>query len=180
VGQNISGSITQYSSIVEYVSGGTVGTAYTIPVSIPDAQGGVNATVTYTNGTASLQCDTLHSKVYTLSATTTTIDLTSLTDPNGNSINFARVRELLAFNVDTTAGHDVGIYHGASNGWAQLPASANPLYCRYGGGRIRVADPTSTGASNGNVTSGSSRTVTLDPGANTVNLWLVVIGGSAA
>jgi hypothetical protein len=180
VGQNISGSITQYSSIIQYVSGGTVGTAYTIPVSIPDAQGGVNATVTYTNGTGSLQWDTLHSKLYTLSATTTTIDLTSLLDPYGNSINFARAREVLGFNVDTTAGHDVGIYKGASNGWAILPASTNPLYCRYGGGRIRIADPTSTGASNGNVVSGASKTITLDPGANTVNLWLVVIGTSAA
>lgn len=132
-----------------------------------------------TAGTASGQCDTLFAKQYTLSGTTTTIDLTSLTDPAGNSITFARVREFIVQNTATTAGYDVKVEAGASNGWGPLPPSTNPLYCRYGS-VVRVSDKLSTGSGNGNVVTSTSKTVTFDPGSNTVTINVLIVGGSAA
>ena len=171
VGQVVTGNVSLNAAFVESVSSGVV-----VPYSIPAT---ISSNLSYTNGTASNQVDTIYAKQLTLAGATTTIDLTSLTDPAGVSVNFARVREFIVVNTSTTAGFDVKVESGASNGWAPLPASTDPLFCRYSA-YIHISDPVSTGGSNGNVTSGTSKTVTFDPGANTVIINVLIVGGSAA
>lgn len=170
-GQNVSGNVILNASFTENVSSGVI-VSYQVPAT-------VSSTLSYGNGTASNQVDTLYAKQLTLTGATQTIDLTSLTDPAGNSINFARVRELIVVNTATTAGYDVKVEAGASNGWAVLPPSSAPVYTRYSG-TLRISDPVSTGGSNGNVVSGTSKTITFDPGANTIVINVLIVGGSAA
>lgn len=133
----------------------------------------------YSNGTGSNQIDTIYAAHLTLTGAPTTIDLSSLTDPAGNSANFARVREVIVQNISSTAGFDCKVEAGASNGWPVLPPSTAPLQCRYGA-TLRISDPVSTGSGNGNVVGASTKTVTFDPGANTVIINVLIVGGSAA
>jgi hypothetical protein len=56
---------------------------------------------------------------YSVTTTPTTIDLTSLTDPFGNAVNFATVKNLLIINNDATNSLTIG---GGTNGlFAALP-----------------------------------------------------------
>lgn len=170
-GQVITGNCSMNLAFTESVNSGVI-----VPYSIPAT---VSANLSYANGTASNQVDTIYSKQITLSATTTTLNLTTLTDPAGNSINFARVREFIVVNTSSTAGYDVKVEAGASNGWSPLPPSTSPLYARYSGS-LRISDPVSTGTGNGNVVTSTSNTITLDPGANTITVNVLIVGGSAA
>lgn len=171
VGQVVAGNVTFNAAFTETVSSGVIQT-YSVPATI-------SSNLSYANGTASNQIDTIYAKALTLSGATTTIDLTSLTDPAGNSANFARVREFIVVNTSTTAGFDVKVEAGASNGWSVLPPSTSPVYARYSG-ILRISDPVSTGSGNGNVVGSTSKTVTFDPGANTVIINVLIVGGSAA
>jgi hypothetical protein len=169
-GQVITGTVSLNFSFVEAVTGVT---NYSIPATI-------SSNLSYANGTGSNAVDTLYAKQIALVASTPqTIDLTSLTDPAGNSINFARVREFIVQNTSSTAGNDVKVEAGASNGWSVLPPSSNPLYARYSG-TLRISDPVSTGGGNGNVVSGASKTITFDPGSANTTINVVIVGGSAA
>lgn len=170
-GQTITGNVTFNAAFTEAVSAGVI-----VPYQVPAT---ISSNLSYANGTGSGQVDTLYAKALTLSGATTTIDLTSLTDPAGVSINFARVRELIVVNTATTAGYDVKVESGASNGWSVLPPSSAPVYARYGG-ILRISDPTSTGGGNGNVVGSTSKTITFDPGSNTVTINVLIVGGSAA
>ncbi len=170
-GQVVSGQISYNVNFNELVSSGVI-----LPFDIPEA---ITANLNYSNGTGSNQVDTIYGASLSLAGTTTTLNLQSLTDPSGASIDFARVRELIVINPSTTAGYDVKVEAGASSGWTVLPPSSNPLYARYGGS-LRISDPVSTGSGNGNVVTSSLKNVTLDPGANTVTVYVLLIGGSAA
>lgn len=174
----VSGICSVSLSFTDYVTSGLITPETLTAVIASPAIAG--ALLSYTNGTGPLQIDGLYAGPLTLAAATTTLDLTSLAGLGGESLDFARVRELILFNPDSTPGHDVKIYQGTSNGRAQLPASSNPLYAREVNGSVRLSDPNSTGGGNGNVTGGSSKTITLDPGAHTVTVYLIVAGGSAA
>lgn len=178
MGQNITGTIVTYSTFGEFVS--NVVTPYSIPFSIPGAQGSAASSVNYTNGTGALQLDTCYSLLGSLASTTLTIDFTSLTDPNGNAINFARIREFLLYVTSTTAGFDLKVEQGASNGWAFVPPSTAPQIVRANGGFYRISDPNSTGAGNGNVVGASSKTVKFDSGSNTVTFLFLAVGTSVA
>jgi hypothetical protein len=168
-GQVVNGQVTFNAAFTEQAT--AIGT-FSIPAT-------VSSNLSYANGTASNQVDTIYAKTVTLAATTQTIDLTSLTDPAGNSINFARVRELIVVNTSTAAGFDLKVEAGASNGVAFLPPAANFLLARYNGS-LRVSDPVSTGSGNGNVITSSTKTITFDAGANTVTFLVLIVGGSAA
>ena len=147
------------------------------PYSIPAT---ISSNLSYANGTASNQVDTIYAKTITLAATTQTIDLTSLTDPAGNSINFARVREFIIVNTATSASFDLKVEAGASNGVIFLPPAANFLSARNNGGTLRISDPVSTGGGNGNVIGATTKTVTFDSGANSITFLVLIVGGSAA
>ena len=170
--QNVAGNIQFIPAFNEVISTGLLS-----QLNLPAA---LNVQNTYTNATTgALTIDQIHAKVYSLAGTTTTIDLTSVLDLAGNSMNFARVRDFIVYNQDTTTSHIVNVYKGASNGWSYLPASTGPLICVANGGLIWLHDPSNALSTNGMVTSGSSKTITFDPGANTVNLSVLIVGGSA-
>lgn len=174
----VTGSITITAAFSEYITSGVVNPE-TLAAAL-SALGVTAGALSFTNGTAAGQVDTLYCKPFTLAASPTTIDLTSVTDLGAASVTFARSRLFFVFNPTVTAAYDLAIYHGSSNGWAPLPASANPLYARANGGFALIVDPQSTGGGVGNVVTSTSKTVTLDPGANTVTAYVLCAGGSAA
>jgi hypothetical protein len=176
----ISGTIGAYTNNLLFTFP-SLQTANQFKIGFPDVLGGPLSSVSYTNGTGSSQVDLIYwPDPITLAATTQTIDLTSLTDPSGAAVNFARVRELLIYNPTATAGFDIKVEQGASNPWAFVPPSTSPQIVRYGGGLYRISDPISTGGGNGNVVGGASKTIKFDSGANTVTFWVLALGGSAA
>jgi len=171
-GQVITGTVTTNAAFVESVSSGVIN-PYQIPANIVGS-------LTYTNGTASNQVDTLYAVSLSLASTTQTIDLTSLTDPAGVSINFARVREIWVVNTSTSAGFTLNVQAGASNGFTTaLPLAANTLKVPYSGA-LRLSDPVSTGASTGFYVDSTHKTITFDSGAHTVTFYVLLVGGSAA
>jgi hypothetical protein len=170
VGQVVVGQVTFNAAFTEQATS-------LAPFQIPAT---ISSNLSYANGTASSQVDTIYAKTITLVATTQTIDLTSLTDPAGNSINFARVREFIVINQATTAGFDLKVEAGASNPVIFIPPVANFLSCRNNGGTLRVSDPVSTGSGNGNVVTSTTKTITFDSGANTITFLVLIVGGSAA
>jgi hypothetical protein len=168
-GQVVTGQITFNAAFTEQA---TALTTYSIPATI-------SSNLSYANGTLSNQVDTIYAKTITLAGTTQTIDLTSLTDPAGNAINFARVREFIVVNSATSAGFDLKVEAGSSNPVIFIPPVANFLLCRYSG-TLRISDPVSTGSGNGNVVTSSTKTITFDSGANTITFLVLIVGGSAA
>ncbi len=168
--QVITGTVNFNASFVEQVTTGI--TPYAIPLAIAQ-------NLSYTNGTASGQVDTIYSKSFSLASTTLALDLTTVTDPGGNAVVFARVREFIVTVTSVTAGFNLKIYAGASNGVVFLPVVANFVTCPYGG-TFRISDPTSTGASTGNYVDGTHKNVTFDSGSNTVTGYILIVGGSAA
>jgi hypothetical protein len=167
-GQVVSGTVTFNAGFIEQA---TSITTFQIPATVA-------ANLSYTNGTAPNQVDTIFAKNISLAATTQTFALNSVVDPAGNTVSFARVREFVIVNLSTTAGFDLGVSSGASNGVTWLPASGT-LTCRAGG-TLRISDPVSTGSGSGNTVGTTTFNVTVNAGANTVNFLILIVGGSAA
>lgn len=174
----VTGSVTMTVSFSEFVTSGLI-TPETLGALLT-ALGQNAGTLNFTNGTASGQIDTLYAKPLTLAGATTTVDFTSVTDLGGASVTFARGRLFMVYNPDTNASHDVKVSQGASNGWAPLGTSTNPQWARNNGGFLLMVDPISTGSGNGNVITSTSKTVLFDPGSNTVTVYVIMAGGSAA
>lgn len=137
---------------------------------------------TYANGTAANAVDLIYATTLTLSATPTTLDLTSLTDPLNGAVAFARVREVYIRNNATTDGWNLVVGPGASNGWAGTsqffgasstvnvgPSTANPNT-----GKLAFSAPNTTGY----VVDGTHKTLKLDPGANTFTVEILIAGSS--
>lgn len=172
--QNVVGTVNSNISFSQTASTGFI-TSQTFAQAIVEQ-------FTYPNGTGSGQVDQFYAKQITLSATPTVLDLTNLTDVAGNTINLARVREFIVQVVTTTANFNVKVYATAGgSGWATLPISTdtNYLYARYGS-VLRISDRYSTGGGNGNVTGVSNKSVTIDPGSNTIVVNILIVGCSAA
>lgn len=172
--QNVSGTVLVNTSFLEVMTSGLLAN---VNISVP-----LNIQLSYTNATnGALTVDQVHGQVYALAASTPqTIDLTSLTDPGGNAINFARVRDIIFYNADTVTSHVVNISAGASNGWSYLPPDTNPLILVAKGGMIWLHDPNNAGGTNGMVTGGSSKTILMDPGSNTVSISVLIVGGTVS
>ncbi len=139
-------------------------------------------TDTFTSGTAANQADLIYATTLTLSATPTTLDLTSLLDPLQGAVAFARVRGLYIRNNATTDGWNLTIGAAASNAWAGtsqfLSASSTiilgPSSAFPNSGRLEVWAPNTTGY----VVDGTHKSLKLDPGANTFTIDIQIIGAS--
>jgi hypothetical protein len=166
----VAGTAALTSGFNQTISSGVV-TAQTIPASI-------SLTTQYANGTAAGKVDLIHAKQYTLAGSATTIDLTSLLDLSGATVNFARIRDLVVQVVTATVDFNVTLGNAASNSWAAL-WGATGTHVVPAGSIFYVTDPTTVGASKGLVTSGTSKSLKLDPGANTVVVNLIIAGCSA-
>lgn len=168
----ITGNVTLTAGFTEQVTAGVV-TTQNLPATVTQQ-------VSYANGTAANQCDLIHAVKYTLAASATTIDLTAVPDLAGATINFARVREILCWISDTTLSHTVALGNAAATPFAAFWGATGIQTVYPGGAVYRWADPTSTGAGVGAVVSGTSKSLKLDPGSNTVVLNLIILGCSAA
>lgn len=165
---NVSGQLFFSSSFGEALSTGLIS-----PYAIPELY---NETENYTNGTGAGQIDLWYPQKVVLAATTMTMDFTSLTDPSGTAINFARIREGLIWIIDKTLANKLIIEPGASNGWSFAPNQT-----LFPGGSVYrlIADPTSVGSGIGAVIGSSSKTLKFDAGANTVTFGMLWLGCSA-
>lgn len=175
-GQNVSGVVNRNQSFTEVA---------TVGLNTNNVNASIVTSISYANGTGVGQVDTIYARSLTLAGTTTTLDLTNLTDPVGNTISFARVREFIVTNADTTAAHTVKVSGAASNGVTFLPINTAPLTLQAQGtgtvpGAIAISDPNGTGASNGNYVDATHKNILLDPSANTVTISILIVGGSAA
>lgn len=172
---NVSGSAQAALNMTQVVTTGVV-SQQNLPANI-------NQSINYTTGTGAGQVDLLYAKQLSLAASATTLDLTSLTDLSGASINMARVRFIWIFNLATTAGYTITVGNAASNPFTGFLSSTGTAVCYPGSsssyGRLIFEDPQSVGGSVGAVTGGSNKNLKLDPGSNTVSCY-VVIGGCSA
>jgi hypothetical protein len=140
---------------------------------------GISLTTQYTNGTGAGAIDLVYAKQLTLVASTPqTLDLTSILDLSGATISFARVREMVLQVVTATSGYKVTIGAAASNPWAPFWGTTGTDIV-FGGSTRYFTDPTSIGAGIGAVTSGTSKSLKLDPGSNTIVCNLIIAGCSA-
>ena len=140
------------------------------------------------NGTGALQYDLLHVKKYSLAGSAQSIDLTSLADLSGATVNMARVRGRLICSRATGSGHTLTIDTTVSNGFKGFDdgtsGSKRRLFSTLAAGattfNVDFADDLhSVGAGVGAVTSGTSKIISLDPGANTFEVWAFILGCSA-
>jgi hypothetical protein len=165
-----SGGVTVKPSFSQTISGATAAD-YAVPAEI------ANLGRQYSNGTGALQFDLLYNKKITLSAAAQTLDLTAVTDAAGGAINFARVREFILYNPSS---FPVTIGAAAATQWIGMLGTVTSTLTIPAGGSHMFADPTSVGGGVGAVVTGSSKSLKLDPGANTLVLTLIMAGCSAA
>lgn len=148
----------------------------------------LDQTVSLGSGTGALEYDLLHIKKYSLAGSTQSIDLTSLADLSGATVNMARVRVRAYLHRGTGSGHTLTEDTTVSNGFKGFSdasaGSKRRLYSTLDADatlfNLDVAtDLHSVGAGVGAVTSGTSKVITLDPGANTFEVWAFILGCSA-
>lgn len=173
MGQTITGNVVTNFAFTEQV---TVGVLAPQNLPVPIAQ-----TTKYTTaGTATGECDTIFGKPLTFVASTPqTFDMQSMTDPVGNSIVFARVREFVVQNTSTTAGYNLTLYSTSSDGWPFIPPVANEITIPPGGMFV-LRDPISSGSGVGLVVTSTTYGFTLNPGSNAITANILIAGGSAA
>lgn len=175
---NVTGTVTLNANFTEVVTSGVISTLQ-LPATI-------NQTISYGNGTSTGNVDYIYAKQLSLAGSATTLDLTSLTDLNGGSVNFARVREVIIVNLATTAGYTLTIGPGVSNPWTTGPIAASSTVVLQpsvgqttGSATFRASDPWSVGATTGWYVDSTHKTLKLDPGSNTLSCYVVLVGGSA-
>ena len=132
-----------------------------------------------TSGTGVDQADLKYTKTLSLAATPTTLDLTALTDVAGNAVNFARVKSVTIRNKDTTDGHTVLCGNAAATQWTGFVSSATATWTVFpsssnNDGFFVFTAPNTTAAA----VSGSSKSLKLDPGANTISVDIEIVGAS--
>ena len=181
VAANVSGIINLTASFTQVQATGVIGSSigggsqsFAELISIADQ---------LTNATgAAKTCDQMYAAQLTLSAAATTLHFETATakDPAGNTLAMLRIRLLIVQNLTATAGFDVKVEASATNAIAWLPPSTAPLLARANGGLVLIYDPNSSGAGAGNVVGATTDGLTLDPGANTCTVNVLVVGDSVA
>lgn len=123
--------------------------------------------------------DVKYSRVITLASTSSTYDLTNLTDDTGASISFARVRSLTIRNRATVDGYNLTIGPGAASGWVGPGAASwsQYVFASTSGspGVYAFTAPNTTGA----VVASSSKNLKIDAGSQSVTFDIEISGCSA-
>ena len=181
VAQNVSGNLTITARLQQVQTSGAIGStvgggSLSLSPTIPVVDTLINST-----GVAK-GIDQLYSAQLTLAAATTTLHFETATahDPFGNTLAMLRIRLLLVQNITTTSGFDVKVESSSANGIAWLPPSTSPLFARANFGLVMIYDPNTFGAASGNYITSTTDGMTLDPGANTVVVNVIVAGTSVA
>lgn len=140
---------------------------------------GLSLSTQYTNGTGAGQINLLYAKQLTFAVSTPqTLDITSIADLSGATVNFARVRELIIQVVTATSGYKLTVGAAASDPWAAIWGTTGTNIV-FAGTTYHFTDPTSVGAGVGAVTSGTSTDLKLDPGAAIMIVNVVIAGCTA-
>lgn len=175
---NVSGGTNATFSYTETITSGVVQTL--------QLQTGITLGINYSSGTGTQQVDLIYAKQLTLSATPTTLDLTSLADLVGSSYSFFRVRELIITNLASVGGQTLslgstgGVASGFSGFWGtSAVVTIPPAVGQTTGNTVRFADPWSTSSTSGAVVGASNKNIKLDPGANSFNVNVIILGCDA-
>jgi hypothetical protein len=122
---------------------------------------------TLTAGASAGQVNKVYSAARSVSnGTPDSIDLTALTDPLGQALNFTKVSAILINNLSTTVGRDLTI-GGGTNGL--FTAAPNPV--KANGGIWFLADPTAQ-----ITVDGTHKIITVAIAAGTDSYNITVIG----
>lgn len=148
--------------------------------SIPDIP-----VVNYAYGTGLGNINLLGYKTGTATAAASTVDLSTITDPEGNAINFARVRAVEILNFATADASILLLDGTVTNAWKApfnsiATAKLVILPGRLVGGTTQPGGVLLWGANlTGYVTSGTSKLIVLDPGAATIPWKVGLLGVNA-
>lgn len=127
------------------------------------------------SGSGVTEVDAVYSDLsLTLSASATTLDLQTLTDSFGDSLDLAKIFWIAVYNTATTAGYDLTIGNAAANPWEPFVTTTTETIEIPDGGYWIWGDPT-TGAT----VDASNSDLKLDPGANTIVAKLLIVGTKA-
>jgi hypothetical protein len=130
------------------------------------------------NGSGTDQINYVACTTVSLAGSTTTVDLTSMTDIQGSAVNFAKVRFLIIKNNATTDGYTLLVGGNGSNPWAGFLTTTSKLTVFPGtttnpnGGFVILSMPSATPAA----VSGTSKLLLLDPGSNTFTVDIIACG----
>lgn len=184
----INGQIQAGCNLTNQIGSGTAGQTNAIqnlgalPINIGPAQA------------AGLVLTDAWSIVYSSLSSPQTIDLTNLTGEGGRTVNFTTpgIRFIQLWNCDPTAGHNVKIGPGASNGFA-APWDDGTATTTVNGGMpgaslstavgVSIAQPIGNSWQFTNLTvagwtvDSTHKTLTIDPGASTLTNVVLVIAG---
>ncbi len=150
---------------------------FTAGGSIPDIP-----VVNFAFGTGLGNINLLGYKTGTATAAASTVDLSTITDPEGNAINFTRVRAVEILNFATGDANNLLLDGTVANAWkapfnAIITAKLVVLPGRLQNGVAVPGGALLWGANlTGYVTSGTSKVISLDPGAATIP-WRVALFG---
>ena len=161
------GTISLNIGFSETVNPGNGLPSYLIPV------GAGLQSVTYSTGTGPNQFQKLAEVAGTATGAPVDIDLTAITCVDGTT-GFSHVRERILINLDAVNPLKTGDDGVVSNPWVPYYSSGtHPVRTVEPGAHDRVSKPLGT---NGYAVGSTSKTVRIDPGANTINYILIVAG----
>lgn len=145
------------------------------------AQATFSQLMSLANGTGvTNQVDTLYAAQLSLAGAATHINLHAATDILGNAVVFARVRFWGVQVLTLTAGFICNVYtRTGTDPVTWLPVTTTGALWAPPGGFVCGYDPAST-TTNGYVVGATAFDFTIDPGANTVLVNVVILGNSAA
>ena len=171
--QNVSGNVNISAAFAEQITAGfpnTLNAGATIQL---------NQALAFATG-ASASVDAIYSAQLTLSAAATHISLSSFTDLFGNTQAMLRCRFWIVQNLTLTAGKLCNIYtRTGTNPVTWLPVTTTGALWAAAGGLIMGIDGLSI-TTDGWVVSSSHCDFTLDPGANTVSVNVIIAGNTVA
>lgn len=160
----ISGSVTQQVQVSDSISPGTGLSNYTIPIT-------PSQTTNYTNGSGASQVSKAYQATFALAVSTPqTVDLSAVVCTDGTT-GFATVREVQVFNDATATAKDLTL-DAPTNYFAYWLASA-VVETVPSGSSVRHACPNNTA---GWTVDGTHKLITLNPGTNTFQARIVVLG----
>lgn len=143
---------------------------------IATAKDNVNTSVSiaWTDGSGANQANKQWSKTATLTATSTTLDLTSLTGTFG-TVTFTKIKALILINTSTTDGAMLTVGNAASNQWyAPFGGSAHTV--KVGPGSCLVLSAMTAQSTGAWTVDASNKSLKIDAGSATITYKLVLIG----
>ncbi|GAC1309256.1 MAG: hypothetical protein NVSMB14_13390 [Isosphaeraceae bacterium] len=166
--QNVVGTAFSSSSTTETPANTNLGTQTNGPISYSTA---------FSNGAAADQIQQIAYGTLSLAAAAQTIDLTALTDPQGNAVSFTAVKRIRLYPKTTTDGQILTLAPGATNPWLSLiGTSTGTLILQSSSAKnkawLEIVAPNTTGYA----VSSTNKTLSFNPGTATVGVDYEIFG----